>query len=224
MSRPPRVDRCIPNLSVSERAVQSLCEKSGMGGTGHWPVPSGDPPDGLHRGFLETPAQLPTPLPLFRSASRPFPPFFTQALHAASVLPGCETHRMPIWFGRPTTKRPNSMFKNVMFAVRGHTGTRPAKLLKAHPCAVGPVPSPGGFFNGLLKAALLGLRLPAGEAKVVLFMSIIRICPSILANPTETFSYSAFPINCGHFVGPNATLVSASNVAWSPSNFSWSVV
>jgi hypothetical protein len=67
-----------------------------MGGTGQWPVPSGDPPDGTETGVqIEIQAKVSSVVQLFRSASRrperagrPFYPFFRQPLNAFRLPAG----------------------------------------------------------------------------------------------------------------------------------------
>ena len=69
-------------------------------------------------------------------------------------------------------------------------------------------------------------RLAGDEERFVLLAMHQTLVERSLCLPQQGFpaAYSARPINCGRLVGPKATLVSASNVTWSPSNFSVSVV
>src|SRR6266487_2826005 len=68
-------------------------------------------------------------------------------------------------------------------------GTRPTRFPRKSPCIVGPVPSPGGFFNGLLgidgtersalqriqrRLHLLLFCLPFNEPFLVLFQNVRR--------------------------------------------------
>src|SRR5688572_29008848 len=83
--------QCIRELSASESAAFRACVENQEWVAQTTGLAVRRPAGRIAaRGFLQTPAQLSTPLPLFRSAgrrpgraSRPFHPFFTQALQAA---------------------------------------------------------------------------------------------------------------------------------------------
>ncbi len=51
------------SLRTLQEVVDFLCAGSAPGGTGHWPVPSGDSPDETTNASVAKPAQLPTRLP-----------------------------------------------------------------------------------------------------------------------------------------------------------------
>ena len=71
--RPPRPGAAwhCPRSQPGRRAAFRASVKSRKGSTGHWPVPSGDSPDGMERGVpVEIQAKVSPVVKLFRSASR----------------------------------------------------------------------------------------------------------------------------------------------------------
>jgi hypothetical protein len=64
-------NRHFPRSQTGRSAAFRASVKSWKGRTGHWPVPPGDPPDGMERGVPVDPLAKVSPvLRLFRSASR----------------------------------------------------------------------------------------------------------------------------------------------------------